>query len=128
MLVEIVTINIFTVFHLILLYPFGRIVQNLIDFSNYNIYEHITIISTSFIEIISILVFVELIILNFCGCNYNIKKNIIFRAEEEINNLDNFYDDNDDNLNIESDENIEISSYNNNGIQNNDERNYTIYF
>ena len=98
-LVETVTINNFTVFHLMLLFAFGRIVQNLIDFSNYNIYEHIIIISTSLIEIISILVFVELIILNFCGCNYNIKKNIIFRADEEIGLLGEVDDDssNDDN-------------------------------
>ena len=28
-----------------------------------------------------------MIILNFCGLNFNIKNNIIFRAEDEINKL-----------------------------------------
>lgn len=85
--IEILTINHFTIFHLMLLHGIINLILNIINFQNKNYYQQIIIIITFIIEIFAILVFVEMIILNFCGLNFNIKNNIIFRAEDEINKL-----------------------------------------
>ena len=85
--IEILTINHFTVFHLMLLYGIFNLVKNIIYISKKNYYQKIIIIVSFIIEIFAVLVFVEIIILNFCGLNFDIKKNIIFRAEDEINKL-----------------------------------------
>ena len=74
-------------FHLMLLHGIINLILNIINFQNKNYYQQIIIIITFIIEIFAILVFVEMIILNFCGLNFNIKNNIIFRAEDEINKL-----------------------------------------
>ena len=83
-LIEIITIDNYSVFHLILLYSFGRLVSNIIGFSENYILEQIIILITFIIDIFAVLIFVEMIILNFCGLNYNIKKNIIHRASQDI--------------------------------------------
>ena len=61
----------------------------------------------------AILVFVEIIELNFCGLNTNLKKNIIDRGINEINLI---YDisDNSTNENDNSYNNIQADTINNN--------------
>ena len=49
--------------------------------------EFIVNIITYFIEIIAILVFIETIELNFCKLNVNLKKNIVFRANSELDSI-----------------------------------------
>jgi len=38
-------------------------------------------------SIIGFLIYLEIIELNFCGLNYNLKKNIIIRSESDVNGL-----------------------------------------
>ena len=83
----IVLINNFSVFHYFLFVSLERLIEAIFSFSDYVIFEQIIIIVTFFIEIFAMLVFLEIIILTFCGFNYNIKNNIIFRAENEIGRL-----------------------------------------
>ena len=59
---------------------------------------YIFLISCFFIELIMILVFMEIIELNFCGFNKNLKKNIELRAFNEASLvIKDFYDDEVDN-------------------------------
>ena len=61
-------------------------------------YFIIFIISSFFIELIMILVFLEIIELNFCGLNKNLKKNVEFRALNETSlEIKDYYDNEDDN-------------------------------
>ena len=61
-------------------------------------YFIIFIISSFFIELIMILVFLEIIELNFCGLNKDLKKNIEFRALNETSlEIKDYYDNEDDN-------------------------------
>ena len=104
--IEILTIHYFSVFHLILFICFGKLFNIFFFLSSYNIYEIVTIIFTLLVDIISVSVFVEILILNFCGFNKNIKKYITFRAEDEIDHL----------LEIDShDGDDSINDHNNNG-------------
>ena len=62
------------------------------------------------IEIFAISVFIEIIELNFCSLNINLKKNIIFRAGSEIISLNKTIDEDSStesvyNLNEEQNEN-----------------------
>ena len=81
---KIITINSFGVFHCILLIYFGDLISSLFDiFSNFILNNMITALITFLIEIFGCLVFVEIIELNFCRLNKNIKKNIAKRSIEE---------------------------------------------
>ena len=86
--IEIKFINTFTVFHIIILTIFKVLIFNIIKIiSDYNPYELIIIIVTTSFEIFGIFVFIEIIELNFCGLNLNLKMNIMNRAKSEINLL-----------------------------------------
>ena len=86
--IEIKFINTFTVFHIIILTIFKVLISNVIKIiSYYNPYELIIIIVTTSFEIFGIFVFIEIIELNFCGLNLNLKMNIMNRAKSEINLL-----------------------------------------
>ena len=113
--IVIVAINIFSVFHYFLFISFERLIVAIFSFSEYTIFEQIILIVTFIIEIFAILVFIEIIILNFCGFNYNIKKNIMFRAEYEIGQLEKV-NDNDDNSINDGNVFIEFQNLNNNNI------------
>ena len=88
----------FSIFHIIILYTFNTLiisVGNLLE--NYTYYELIMIIITFLIEILSIFIFLEIIELNFCGFNHNLKKNIINRSIDEKNIIYEVNDEDDDN-------------------------------
>ena len=82
------TIYNFSPFHLILIVTFGEIINCIFklisEYNNYNLILYV--ISYSF-EILGVLVFIETIELNFCGLNKNLKKNIMFRAGNEIDSI-----------------------------------------
>jgi hypothetical protein len=62
-------------------------------------------ISSDFFSAFSTTIFLELIELNFCGCNYNLRKNIIERSKLEGNNVDDIESGslfNDDSMNNRS--------------------------
>ena len=71
------------------------------------------LIATCLIETFAILVFIEIIELNFCSFNINLKKNIITRAGSEIQSIykaseeDSSMDDSNSNLTNEQNENSE---------------------
>ena len=127
--IQIITINNYSIFHLMFLFCIGSIFYRFLNFSSQDIYQQIIIIITFVIELFNELVLLEIIILNFWGFNYNIKKNIIFRSEDEIGQLGegDDYDEideeeestiNDGNLNIEFQKN------NNNTNDNEDNSEY----
>jgi len=75
----------FTLYHSYLPFfveNFIKEIFNLIE--NGTIFKTIFIISCFFIELIMILVFLEIIELNFCGLNENLKKYIEFRSSNEL--------------------------------------------
>ena len=75
----------FSAFHYILISTFGEIIKfgykMILHFKTIDLIVNIV---TYFLEIIAVLVFIETIELNFCGLNMNLKKNIIFRADNEL--------------------------------------------
>lgn len=54
--------------------------------------KYILDISNDFCSAFSTTIYLELIEFNFCGCNYNLRKNIIERSKLEGNNVDDFED------------------------------------
>ena len=115
----IVLIYNFSVFHWFLFATFEVLIQTLFSFSDYTVLEQIILIVTFIIEIFAILVFIEIIILNFCGLNYNIKKNIIFRADYEIHQLEKADDiDGSDDDSIIRENLVELNNYNDNNENN----------
>jgi len=96
--VKLLIMDNFSIFHIIILYTFNTLiisVGNLLE--NYTYYELIMIIITFLIEILSIFIFLEIIELNFCGFNHNLKKNIINRSIDEKNIIYEVNDEDDDN-------------------------------
>ena len=82
---NLLTINSFTAFHLVLLVTFGELINSFFKFYvNYSTFDLINNLIAYFFEIIGVLVFIETIELNFCGLNRNLKKNIMFRAGNEV--------------------------------------------
>ena len=86
---------------------------------NYSIGELITIIITFLIEIFSIFIFLEIIELNFCNLNFNIKRNIIIRSNRDINLISN---DNGEDISF----GVDMPIDNDNIIQNNSENSENI--
>ena len=94
--IELILINEFTVFHIIIFIIFIVFISNIIEIIlDYNFYELIIIIVTSSFELFGIFVFVEIIELNFFGLDKNLRKNIDNRAEDEINNIFEISDEQD---------------------------------
>ena len=83
----------FTIFHFFLYNSFFEFVSIIINMIlDYNSLRFILIIAC-LIEMFAMLVFIEIIELNFCFLNLNLRKNIIFRASSEINSLYKLTDD-----------------------------------
>ena len=89
-LMNLITINSFTAFHLILVVTLGELINGIYGhFQNFKLFEFIITIVVSIFQIIGVLVFIEAIELNFCGLNRNLKKNIMFRAGNEVESIYN---------------------------------------
>jgi len=87
---KVLTINDFSVFHIIIFLSFNDFINNIFriilnQYKNYHWYLILIIIITFSFEIFAIFIFVEVIELNCCDLNLNLKKNIIFRADRESN-------------------------------------------
>ena len=79
------TMYTFSAFHYILISTFGEIIQfGYKMILNFDTTDLIVNLVTYSVEIFAVLVFIETIELNFCGLNMNLKKNIIFRADYEL--------------------------------------------
>ena len=87
--VKLLIIDKFSIFHLIFIVTCGEVINNIYEqiSSNFNIYNLIITLVTYCFEIIGVLVFIEKIELNFCGLNSYLKKNIIFRAGNELKEI-----------------------------------------
>ena len=71
----------YTIYHIYIPILIEYFVENIIQ--NFEIAEKIFLISSFFIELIMILIFIEIIEINFCGLNENLKRNIQSRAMTE---------------------------------------------
>ena len=95
------TINEFTLYHIYIPYLIESFINNINKFSTEKQKENkalvfiIILISSFFIELIVILVFLEIIEVKFWGMNENLKKNIELRAMTETDSI-LCIDDNDD--------------------------------
>ena len=95
------TINEFTLYHIYIPYLIESFINNINKFStekqkeNEDLVFIIILISSFFIELIVILVFLEIIEVKFWGMNENLKKNIELRAMTETDSI-LCIDDNDD--------------------------------
>ena len=107
------TINEFTLYHIYIPYLIESFINNINKFSTEKQKENkalvfiIILISSFFIELIVILVFLEIIEVKFWGMNENLKKNIELRAMTETDSILSI-DDNDD------DDDAERNSFKNN--------------
>ena len=105
----------FSAFHLILLSSFGEIIDFMYKMIlHFEITVLIVNIITYSLEIIAVLVFIETIELNFCNLNVNLKKNIIFRADNEIDNIYNIQKENEDEVNSNISEHLNEEENNDN--------------
>ena len=89
---DLIIINRFTPFHLILLVIFGELMtdyfyyfRKTVDFKTVEFAIHATLYAFA---IIGILIFIETIILGCCGLDEFTRNNIIFRGEEEVEKLE----------------------------------------
>ena len=82
---KLLVMNNFTIFHIIILCTINTLIVSIVDLiiSPSSDYEIIMIIITFLIEILSVFIFLEIIELNFCGLNHNLRKNIISRSIDE---------------------------------------------
>ena len=103
------TINKYTIFHIFFIYQILEFINDVITrfinetpFSNFFIWKSILVIGLGLIEILCTLVFLEIIELNFCGLDKNLRKKIMNRAliDSEISLI---------NVNIEDDEDKQIN-------------------
>ena len=86
--VKFYTMYTFSAFHYILISTFGEIIKFIYKMLiAFDTTEFIVNIVTYSVEIIAVLVFIETIELNFCKLNVNLKKNIIFRADVELDSI-----------------------------------------
>ena len=106
--------NDFTLLHIIVLFIFIRLVNNTFDlFENFAYYQLIINIITFAIEIFFLFVLFEIIELNFCGLNVNLKKNIRNRSKTESSLI--YYDEIDNStLNSENDSIKELENVSDN--------------
>ena len=86
--VKFYTMYTFSAFHYILISTFGEIIKFIYKMLiAFDTTEFIVNVVTYSVEIFAVLVFIETIELNFCGLNVNLKKNIIFRADVELDSI-----------------------------------------
>ena len=91
----------YTIFHLYIPLLIGYFIENITK--NLETFDNIFLISSFFIELIMILIFVEAIEINLCGLNKNLKRNIEFRGIIDLNlTIEN--DNDDDNVDGRKDE------------------------
>ena len=95
--IKLLTLNNFTVFHLILIVTFGELINGCFKFPDFSSFDLVTSIIVNCFEIFGVLVFTETIELSFCGLNINLKRNIMFRAGNEVNLIDKQKDENESN-------------------------------
>ena len=88
-----------TIYHIYLPFLVKHFIEEtFIHFENGNVFKKSFLISCFFIELIMILIFLEIIELNFCGLNKNLKKNIEFRSLNETSlEIKDYYNDEVDN-------------------------------
>ena len=114
------TINEFTLYHIYIPYLIESFINNINKFSTEKQKENkalvfiIILISSFFIELIVILVFLEIIEVKFWGMNENLKKNIELRAMTETDSI--LCIDDNDNDNDDDDDAERYSFKNNNSI------------
>ena len=89
----------FTIYHIYLPFLVKHFIEEIFNhFENGNAFKNSFLISCFFIELIMILIFLEIIELNFCGLNKNLKKNIEFRSLNESSlEIKDYYNDEVDN-------------------------------
>ena len=75
------TIYDYTIYHMYLPFLIQYFIENIIY--NFGTVGNIILISSFLIELIMLLIFIEIIEINFCGFNQNLKKNIELRALTE---------------------------------------------
>ena len=108
-----IIIDIFTPFHIFLLNILSGIIIAFFDETFHNkFYIIITYVVFIIISIFMILVFIEIIHLNFCGLSTMTKKNIEYRASiDSILNNENDNEDDDDNIKDTDGEIINLDEY-----------------
>ena len=113
-LVRLLLMNDFTLFHIIALSNFIMLVENIYNLiQNFIYYKLIIMIITFSIEVFFLFVLFEIIELNFCGLNHNLKKSIINRSRNELELLLTYPDEGGD----------ANDSFNGIGIEENNEQN-----
>ena len=98
------TMNDFTFYHIIIPMKIGDFIKNMIDSFD------IILLIFFIVEFLFYLIFLEIIELNFCDLNKNIKKNIQIRAKSDSTNeegRDSFFDLDEDNDEENNDINIQ---------------------
>ena len=86
--IKLLTIDSFSVFHLILVVTCGEVINFIFGMINKFDYSDLILTFVTFcFEILGVLVFIERIELNFCGLESNLKKNIIFRERKELKEI-----------------------------------------
>ena len=97
------TIYDYSIFHMYIPFSIEIFIENIID--NFEMKEKTILIISNLIEIIMILIFIEIIEINCCGLNKNLKKNIQTRGTIDsslnIENDDDNDNDSDDDINDE---------------------------
>ena len=95
------TIYDYTIFHMFIPFIIETFIENIIK--NLGKLENIFLITSFFIELIIILVFLEIIEINCCGLNKNLKRNIELRGKIDSSSLIQIDDDDDDEIEFRSD-------------------------
>jgi len=113
-LARLLVMNDFTLFHIIVVFIFIGIVTNFLDLIlDFNYYKLIMMTITFIVEIFFLFVLFEIIELNFCGLNVNLKKNIRNRSKTESSLI--YYDEFDNiTLNSENDSIKELENVSDN--------------
>ena len=86
----------YSIFHMYIPFILENFLDNIININNFGNDENIFLISSFFIELIMILVFLEIIEINCCGLNENLKRNIQLRGT--IDSSLTIENDDDDNI------------------------------
>ena len=85
---EFILLEKFSPFHLILLATLGDLITDCFiyfkNFPNFNTTELVVRIILYVFEILGILIFIETIILNCCGLNKFVRKNVMLRGKQEV--------------------------------------------